>query len=445
MKMNTPTKRVPLKGLLTLGALTLFAMNSVGFGQIAPDNFHHIIILVGGISFSDPEPAKDAVVSDAQPPIKIKIRTRLGATYQSIELKSVSFALPGCLPISFGDPGFYATLPKDIPGGKEYPVLVDLNGAGCTLAQGPVTVKVEAKADATQLGQPIKTISAKYEWSFTVELTPSPPPGPPAPPSDIDPPSFSGQQPAPNSTIAFNQPLIAVQIDDMSGINVQSIKLTVTGCPSTFVVGGMGVNFSGGFLTVDLSMTGCTLPAGFIQVNISADDMATPANTGSTSWSFTVQGASTLKSFDINNNNLIDDPEFFAIIDAWIAGQINDSIFFQAVDLWVSQSPISSAGLSANPLRPNAIAQAHTPYLANHKVMFRVSGPGIATMSVEIYDLNSRQIFSHETAGMRLVWNLNSLSGRPVANGVYLYTVTARDFDGRVLLRSAVKQLPIVR
>jgi PKD repeat protein len=40
---------------------------------------------------------------------------------------------------------------------------------------------------------------------------------------------------------------------------------------------------------------------------------------------------SSLKSFDTNNNNIIDDAEFFAIIDAWIAGQIDDATFFQAV------------------------------------------------------------------------------------------------------------------
>ncbi len=53
---------------------------------------------------------------------------------------------------------------------------------------------------------------------------------------------------------------------------------------------------------------------------------------------------SPLKRFDANGNNLIDDPEFFAIIDAWIAGQLDTPLFFQAIDLWVSQRPIGSAG-----------------------------------------------------------------------------------------------------
>ncbi len=53
-------------------------------------------------------------------------------------------------------------------------------------------------------------------------------------------------------------------------------------------------------------------------------------------------GPSSLKSFDINNNDRIDDPEFFLIIDAWIAGRLDDALFFQAIDLWISQESIST-------------------------------------------------------------------------------------------------------
>jgi hypothetical protein len=39
--------------------------------------------------------------------------------------------------------------------------------------------------------------------------------------------------------------------------------------------------------------------------------------------------------------NGIDNTEFFAILDAWIAGQIDDSTFFRAVDIWISEETIS--------------------------------------------------------------------------------------------------------
>ncbi len=60
----------------------------------------------------------------------------------------------------------------------------------------------------------------------------------------------------------------------------------------------------------------------------------------------------TVKRFDINGDNLIDDSEFFNILDAWIAGELSDDDFVRAVDLWISQQPISSAdgvNVSARP------------------------------------------------------------------------------------------------
>ena len=48
-----------------------------------------------------------------------------------------------------------------------------------------------------------------------------------------------------------------------------------------------------------------------------------------------------LAGFDINRNGLIDDPEFFAVIDQWIAGQINDDLFFSIIDVWISQARVS--------------------------------------------------------------------------------------------------------
>ncbi len=49
-----------------------------------------------------------------------------------------------------------------------------------------------------------------------------------------------------------------------------------------------------------------------------------------------------LKRFDRNGNDLLDDPEFFAIIDAWVARELDDATFFLAIDLWVGRRPISS-------------------------------------------------------------------------------------------------------
>ena len=48
------------------------------------------------------------------------------------------------------------------------------------------------------------------------------------------------------------------------------------------------------------------------------------------------QGAfDSVVDFDKNGNGTIQDSEFFAAVDQWIAGQVSDSLFFQVVDAWI--------------------------------------------------------------------------------------------------------------
>jgi len=141
--------------------------------------------------------------------------------------------------------------------------------------------------------------------------------------------------------------------------------------------------------------------------------------------------------YDTNGNGVIDDSEFFDAIDDWIAGTIDDTLFFQVLDAWVSQTTVASAamepGLSPVTLRAGSRA-----------LTFAVSGQGIASLGVEIFNLNGEKIFAQETAGTQLTWNLLTADGRPVANGVYLYVVTIQDANGQIL-RSEVRKLIVLR
>jgi len=50
-----------------------------------------------------------------------------------------------------------------------------------------------------------------------------------------------------------------------------------------------------------------------------------------------------------------------------------------------------------------------------------------------VYDLNGRPLYdSGFTTGTRLSWRPLTADGRPLANGVYLYAVVARDVFGRI-------------
>lgn len=151
-------------------------------------------------------------------------------------------------------------------------------------------------------------------------------------------------------------------------------------------------------------------------------------------------GGGTLRSYDTNNNNIIDDPEFFNIIDAWIAGQLNDQVFFQAVDIWVSQSSIGSAGIDLKPLTLGAVTTAS----ARGMIDFAVRGQGIESMAVQVYQLDGQRVFAQESPGTRLRWYLDTAEGQLVANGIYLYVVTARGANGE-FVRSEIKKLVVLR
>jgi hypothetical protein len=64
---------------------------------------------------------------------------------------------------------------------------------------------------------------------------------------------------------------------------------------------------------------------------------------------------------------------------------------------------------------------------------FRAQGSTVAEIEVTIFTLAGSRIVERRTAGNSLVlWAVND-AGQPLANGVYLYTVTVRDRDGQTL------------
>lgn len=73
-----------------------------------------------------------------------------------------------------------------------------------------------------------------------------------------------------------------------------------------------------------------------------------------------------------------------------------------------------------------------------------VLGQGVAHTTIEGFDLAGRRRFAAESAGNALRWTMLDAQGRPLANGVYLYVVTARGFSGEVW-RSEVRKLVWLR
>ena len=75
---------------------------------------------------------------------------------------------------------------------------------------------------------------------------------------------------------------------------------------------------------------------------------------------------------------------------------------------------------------------------------FRAQGANVAEIEVAVFSLAGGRIVARRSAGNTLVfWGLND-AGTPLANGVYLYTMTVRDKDGHVL-RTQIGKFIVLR
>jgi len=221
--------------------------------------------------------------------------------------------------------------------------------------------------------------------------------------------------------IATNDPVAAQQAAIGSGANP---------CRVFFVTNG-----------VFLGNTGKPIAAGVCGSNF--------LNIGPEIYSFTVEGPehpstpTNLQAFDTNDSCFLDDPEFFAMIDGWVASLIGDTLFFSGVDAWVGQDNIcaATAGSGVSTLSLSSVALETNSF---GTTTFVVTGQGIESMGVEVFSLNGNAVFSQKVAGTQLSWNQATNKSAPLANGTYLYVVTVKNADGNVV-KSEVKKLVILR
>jgi len=97
---------------------------------------------------------------------------------------------------------------------------------------------------------------------------------------------------------------------------------------------------------------------------------------------------------------------------------------------------MSEQQLQVTDLRAMALGQ---------ELVFSAVGDGIASLQVELFDLSGRKVFdSGEVQGNTFIWNLQNNAGRWLANGVYLYVVRVRGFNGKIYT-SEVRKLAIWR
>ena len=89
--------------------------------------------------------------------------------------------------------------------------------------------------------------------------------------------------------------------------------------------------------------------------------------------------------------------------------------------------PLSVNGLQTSQLGPN--------------YTFSVQGQGVASTSLQVFDLSGRSVANETSSGSTLRFRPMASNGAPLANGIYLYQVTVRGHDGTVQSMGVRKML----
>jgi PKD repeat protein len=81
---------------------------------------------------------------------------------------------------------------------------------------------------------------------------------------------------------------------------------------------------------------------------------------------------------------------------------------------------------------------------AGSSLEVRAGGGALVGLAVQLFALDGRLVLERSAEGNQLQFSPLDQQGRPLANGVYLYVITARAADGAVI-RSTVRKLVILR
>jgi hypothetical protein len=173
-------------------------------------------------------------------------------------------------------------------------------------------------------------------------------------------------------------------------------------------------------------------------------------------------GSKTIEAaLDTNGNGILDDDEILRALQYWSSGEevpgtdghtIDDAKMLELLHIWTSRRPISSASAQSEPIQARRtesltvreIKLSPNPVKSTHLATFRAEGSGIAGLKVEVFNLEGMKVSEEEASGNTLRFYAVDNKGRPLANGVYLYVVRVRGFDGREYV-SEVRKLVILR
>lgn len=105
---------------------------------------------------------------------------------------------------------------------------------------------------------------------------------------------------------------------------------------------------------------------------------------------------------------------------------------------------VTALSIAPEELAVNSISAFPNPMVSNYAAEFKVEGQGVAEIQVQVFNLVGVTIFDQTAAGNSLKFYAVNGEGQALANGVYLYTITVKGYNGQVI-RSKVRKLVILR
>lgn len=405
--------------------------------------------VVCGLTFSERKPAPEMNWRDVMPVISVRITSP--ASNGSVQPNSIEMILDQC-------PGlvFKTTSGAQFVGNTFFVELASLANTPCLLPDGPVTITVTAQ---DSLGNEGTT-----SWSFNIqwlklEVDPEDP--------VVDQDFSITALPAEN--LALDDTNYRWYADFGEGFNelTNNGGFPLTGPqrlanfdqPSTFAIRVSAIGNQEAFCS-----PACTLPNYDIlaqaELTLSVED----GPSGSPAPSPSPESPNLMMLLDSNGNDRIDQAELQQAIRYWIEGrvvpgtiQVLDDCWIKAVaQLWVTNTSIQNAASISCAVSNSTVASVNTAQAALHvqalawqapHLMQRtliVSGQNIASVQLQVYDLNGQLQLQRHNTGSQLRFSLLNQKGQPLANGVYLVMVTVQGNDG-TLWRSGIRKMMVLR
>lgn len=127
------------------------------------------------------------------------------------------------------------------------------------------------------------------------------------------------------------------------------------------------------------------------------------------------------------------------------SGSLDSNDVAEIARLALDETGAAAAGVGREsaPLTPLAVSRVQTR-VDGGTLEVAVQGSGIRRIDVDVYDLAGQRMIAKSTEGSHLRLRARSTDGRPLANGVYLYSVTVTGSTGQVH-RSEVRKLVLLR